>query len=750
MFDYLKNAYNTVKSTVANVFNTPLPKPTTQTASVMQFPVGQGLNPVQKAVAENTVKGTATPEQAKISVGSTVNQNKYTVNPNISTVAGPALAQGNQFIYNSPNGAVSVPQSNVNAFSTPYIPNVTATPPTPRPASVSAQSLVTPQASQYNLDWFTPTGIPLMSKGGTPIRGELGAQGLSSVNLGASNSSPIIGGNRGTQGLNGNVDPRFSIGAGPLGQYQASATGLQDQENQPKKSALAGFAYNPQTGQLYDPKAQIPAPVVTPLSKSQAAMATLPTVANEAPMQIPSVPSTFDASSAQDYNKRISDFMQSPAANNINDLQTVLDNTNRYLQRYQQEQQRKNPIPENVIVETPQQSDFLSQLEQSQPDYAQQMRSFMDQWKVSNGVPQWESQRLETLNNLTALNKALKDAMTDIKNDPNLPKALATRRIEAVKEQYAGTIDTLEGTLKQINAQLDTFNSALDKEIGIQNTAFNARLSQRKTDLDMLQTFIDAGVEFSPEEATAWGKKLGVSAGSIMSLQRKTAGKDVALIEDRGITTAVDKLTGQPLWQANSRKEISDGSGLSAGQKSMVNNAINANIKFEESVIPRAQGLQNVVNQIKKNPSSASQQLNLMYQYIKALDTDSAVREGETALLRETLNSTLQNVELAVQKVTKGQPIGVAAANEIAGGAQTLINNIYQSVEWNRQRRRAQVSAQGPSAIEMFDTYSANSPIPKSTSVGTQDISSAWDESSAPQQASGGFWSNFMSSLLGK
>ena len=741
MFDYLKNAYNTVKSTVANVFNTPLPKPTTQTASVMQFPVGQGLNPVQKAVAENTIKGTATPEQAKISVGSTVNQNKYTVNPNISTVAGPALAQGNQFIYNSPNGAVSVPQSNVNSFSTPYIPNVTATPPTPRPASVSAQSLVTPQTSQYNLDWFTPTGIPLMSKGGTPIRGELGAQGFSSVNLGASNSSPIIGGNRGTQGLNGNVDPRFSIGAGPLGQYQASAIGLQDQENQPKKSALASFAYNPQTGQLYDPKAQIPAPTVTPLNKSQAAMATMPTVANEAPMQIPSVPNTFDASSAQDYNKRISEFMQNPAANNINDLQTVLDNTNRYIQRYQQEQQRKNPIPENVIVETPKQSDFLTQLEKSQPDYAQQMRSFMDQWKVANGVPQWESQRLETLNNLTALNKALKDAMTDIKNDPNLPKALAARRIEAVKEQYAGTIDTLEGTLKQINAQLDTFNSALDKEIGIQNTAFNARLSQRKTDLDMLQTFIDAGVEFSSEEATAWGKKLGVSAGSIMSLKRKTAGKDVALIENNGVTTAFDKITGQPLWQANSRKETSNGT-LSTKDIFSMRNTLMDNARQDKYIstfpaVNAAYGGVKAAATLSEKSKNGANDLLLLRNIAKMTDPTTGVLSAEYQTFEEAQGAIARAGLVFNGKLTSGTKLTDEARSWYIKNANSFYDQWKEKYDSSYKWYNDQATSAGVNTPQGIMPYQAET----SLTTASGDVSSEWDK------APGGIWSNIWKGL---
>lgn len=91
--------------------------------------------------------------------------------------------------------------------------------------------------------------------------------------------------------------------------------------------------------------------------------------------------------------------------------------------------------------------------------------------------------------------------------------------------------------------------------------------------------------------------------------------------------------------------------------------------------LDRANNLQNIVAAVKQNPAGASNQLALIYSYIKGLDTDSAVREGEIDLV-QSIQPYLRKYQTAFERVTNGKLINEKTALEIANGAETVINSI--------------------------------------------------------------------------
>lgn len=132
------------------------------------------------------------------------------------------------------------------------------------------------------------------------------------------------------------------------------------------------------------------------------------------------------------------------------------------------------------------------------------------------------------------------------------------------------------------------------------------------------------------------------------------------------------------------------GTELTTQQQSVFNKIID---KFNASeaikAMDRASKLKDIIAEIKKNPSDPAQQLNLIYAYIKSLDTDSAVREGEIDLVR-SINSYLGKFQLAFDKITSGKPITEKVALEIAKASETLIN----SIENTAKRKTAVFDAQ--------------------------------------------------------
>lgn len=148
--------------------------------------------------------------------------------------------------------------------------------------------------------------------------------------------------------------------------------------------------------------------------------------------------------------------------------------------------------------------------------------------------------------------------------------------------------------------------------------------------------------------------------------------------------------SGTQLVKASSDKE------MTAGQVTAFNGIVS---KFNASPLIAAADrtiiLKNTIEEVKKDPSNAAQQLNLAYSYIQALDTyQSAVREGELSLVN-SIGSKIQQFESSIQKIQKGQIVNPDVALQIADAAQTIVDTISKGAEQKAKSFSSQAETVG-------------------------------------------------------
>jgi len=117
-----------------------------------------------------------------------------------------------------------------------------------------------------------------------------------------------------------------------------------------------------------------------------------------------------------------------------------------------------------------------------------------------------------------------------------------------------------------------------------------------------------------------------------------------------------------------------------------------------------ANKLRDIVQEIRNNPSDPAQQLNLIYSYIKGLDTNSAVKEGEIELVK-SINSYLGKTQLMFEKVASGKPITSAVALQIADSSDTLITSIENIAKKKLAIYDAQAKENGTSVYGAWKSF---------------------------------------------
>lgn len=591
-----------------------------------------------------------------------------------------------------PNNTASIITNAPQTPSSPSLSNAKAIIPQPRPASVpSSSSSSTPSYTYANPGFYSSPFAKQGASTYTPMEMWSPAQleamkkfqaGVTPLNFGSSSGSMQTG--------------RTATGGNPLGvaQAQLGATPSEDENQQFNQQKNPAGGVSPLGKTMWDRMVENNDPRIGAYAPAKIQPHSPVSTRSEAPMKTPSMPKTFNLSDVQSAQTAVDNLKASPDWNNPNDLMALRDSLQGLVDTKLKEQSASNPPPKDPVVDTPEQSQYI----QDQPqDIQGQLREWMDNWRVSNGVPQLESARLDTLNNITAINKAIKEATDDIKSNPDLPKALALRRMDAVQKQFADTLSTLEGSLKEITAQLDMQNQALNRELGIQQFGLEYANSQRKAQYDLFSTMLSAGMEITDENRKEWAQRLGVSEGALKGIISKNSGKDVKSFQDSNgqqVFYVVGK-DGQPVetGRLGSAKASTPGN-LSSSQQSVFGR-ITKKVDAAVQVANKANSLQASIDALRKNPTNGANQINSIYQYIKGLDTDSAVREGEIDLIQGGLQSILGKGENLVQRINSNQSITASAALDLANGAQNLVNNIYEQARANEARFRSEANAAG-------------------------------------------------------
>jgi len=96
-----------------------------------------------------------------------------------------------------------------------------------------------------------------------------------------------------------------------------------------------------------------------------------------------------------------------------------------------------------------------------------------------------------------------------------------------------------------------------------------------------------------------------------------------------------------------------------------------------------------IADDVISNPSSAGNQLKILYTLVKNLDPDSAVREGELSLATQT-QSYFDKYKTSLERLSKGKLLSDTATKELAEATKSLAQNWYDTAK----RREGQYVSQ--------------------------------------------------------
>lgn len=152
---------------------------------------------------------------------------------------------------------------------------------------------------------------------------------------------------------------------------------------------------------------------------------------------------------------------------------------------------------------------------------------------------------------------------------------------------------------------------------------------------------------------------------------------------------------------------IVDSSGLNPKQTASF---LSITTKYQDDALIKAfdkgQGLSAIADQVIKDPNSATNQLKALYGFVKNLDPDSAVREGEIGLANQT-TSFLDRFKTSLTRVAEGQVLSPQAAKELALATKELVQGWEMGVKARKSRYISQ--AQGAGIGDAFSRYLQNS-----------------------------------------
>jgi hypothetical protein len=466
--------------------------------------VGNVVNPATgSAAAINALNNSKQndPYRSIPGVDSRTGQPNMSLQPNMSTMYGPAATIGGKTVVVNPQGQVNTTATLQNSASQAKQQAQLSYGLRP-----STSGNIQDMMNQSRMDDFgrlsnRDMGQPYYTATGKLIIPKVAFSGVSGTGGMSTLSTPATGG----QGLAGGSASTGLLGASSgLGTPSILGSSQEEPEGVRKAREIARQA-NQNAQYSPAPFAAFPQPV-------------LPTP------ETPNIPASFgyDQLSAQATGQNAQNIpMAGGDAQSIGqDIQSTFNDTQFGLDQNQ-------PIPENPVQDTPAQLDFINQ--SADPFGVQQA---LDDFREQNtNLADLQRERVDTLKNIQSLNAAYAPILKDIKENPNLPKGLAQRRLLEVNKQQK---EVMQGFLDQY----ELLNQSIDDQNTIVNRAFNivenAQLQQEKyfnRQRDNFNLMVQSGAVggFTDKDIAKYSQNLGIDPSAIRSLRDAANNPDVAV-----------------------------------------------------------------------------------------------------------------------------------------------------------------------------------------------------------------------------
>ena len=375
--------------------------------------------------------------------------------PTMTTLPGTSSASNNQ---------------NISPYSYASIQN-------PSNYQVSANQLYSsswqPKVDQYGRTSTASVGEVYQDKFGNTITPIQGFSGLQGAGLSFSSMMPPSQGESGSAGgggsnFTGTLSGTSGLGVPAIpGQTQDDKT-IQDQKknqkvlNIPSDFNIPGLTF-----------------LNGPLSVSSMPPAPIPTQPISGTQNLNNISAT---------KKSTSGIVNLPQ-NNVNDRQTTIAKANNDYQTNLAAETAKNTIPQNPISYT---QDQASAINSSNDPFG--LRNAIDQYKsTQTNLVQFETNRVNLLNNINSANQTYQRIFDDIKADPNIPKGLAAKRLAEQAKIQKPIVDGLIGQLQIVQQQIEDANNQVNRQFQIVQNAQNQQDKQKQQALDFLKFYNDTG-----------------------------------------------------------------------------------------------------------------------------------------------------------------------------------------------------------------------------------------------------------------
>lgn len=202
----------------------------------------------------------------------------------------------------------------------------------------------------------------------------------------------------------------------------------------------------------------------------------------------------------------------------------------------------QNPTPSQPVIPTPEQETFI---QESPSDIRARLQTEMDNFRlngigVQGGLPALENGRIDVMKQIQAANEAYEAIVKDIRDNPDLPKSLAKKRIEEFTRVNGIATKNLIGQLDIINQQIKDANDRVNEHFGIVKEAESEARQVTNDAQQFLSLQISSkGISnMSDQQLKNAAKAAGWSYESLKAIQKAVTskGSDVT-----NVTTQVDQ-----------------------------------------------------------------------------------------------------------------------------------------------------------------------------------------------------------------
>lgn len=301
----------------------------------------------------------------------------------------------------------------------------------------------------------------------------------------------------------------------------------------------------------------------------------------------------FNVSQLDALKSATSKLISNPASLTSSDIGTLNSNLDSLFAIARQAQDAQQPTPENVVIDTPSQDAFINS---SQDPFG--TRQLMDEWKSANtDLKNLQTNRIDLIKNINALNQAYTPILDDIKSNPNLPKALAARRLDEVQKKQKTVLEGFVNQLELVNQSISDQNETVNRAFNIAKFAQDQSQTQQSNNMTKLKLFIDSGAigAFTDADIKKYAAQTGLEESQLKAIRSKAKSPELSIITEtdaNGTVRGIDKNTGNTVWSLSGAGKPAQPVDVKEfqGQYATFANRLEQGIPILAQLVPAIQG----------------------------------------------------------------------------------------------------------------------------------------------------------------